>query len=189
MALNPARRAALTDAAIEVLAREGARGLTFRAVDAQARVPGGTASNYFASREDLLHQTAGRIHHRLTPDPAALADLLGAPRDRALVTALMHDVLRRIDQDRAGYLAMLELRLEATRRPELRAALTDTLRADLDANIAFHLGERLPGDRDAVVLLYLGMTGLILDRLTLPDLVDQDGRLVDALVDRLLPPA
>lgn len=58
MRQNLARRAALVDAAIEVLAREGARGLTFRAVDAEARVPNGTASNYFANRDDLLTQAA-----------------------------------------------------------------------------------------------------------------------------------
>ena len=40
---NDQRRATLVDAAIEVLAREGARGLTFRAVDAEAAVPAGTA--------------------------------------------------------------------------------------------------------------------------------------------------
>jgi DNA-binding transcriptional regulator YbjK len=188
MALNPARRAALTDAAIEVLAQEGARGLTFRAVDARAGVPAGTASNYFANRADLLHQTATRIHHRLTPDPAALADLLRAPRDRALVTALLHDLVRRLDQDRSGYLAMLELRLEATRRPDLQTELTTTLRADLEANIAFHLGEHLPGDRETVVLLYLAMTGFVVDRLTLPGLLAGEGEgLVNALVERLVP--
>ncbi|MGW6546237.1 TetR/AcrR family transcriptional regulator [Streptomyces massasporeus] len=51
---NPGRRAALVDAGVEVLAREGARGLTFRAVDAQAGVPVGTASNYFRRRPELL---------------------------------------------------------------------------------------------------------------------------------------
>ncbi len=42
---NPERRRALVDAAIEVLADEGARGLTFRAVDARATVPAGPAAN------------------------------------------------------------------------------------------------------------------------------------------------
>src|SRR3954468_1048517 len=153
MVANPGRRTALVDAGVEVLAREGARGLTFRAVDVQAGVPAGTASNYFAHRDDLLPQTARHVHHRLTPDPTVLADLLRAPRDRALVTALMHDLMRRIADDRAGYLAMLELRLEAPRRPELRAELTGTVRDELEANIAFHLGEGFPGDRRTVVLL------------------------------------
>ncbi|MFE5584325.1 TetR/AcrR family transcriptional regulator [Kitasatospora sp. NPDC056531] len=189
MAQNPARRTALADAAIEVLAREGARGLTFRAVDVQAGVPNGTASNYFANRDQLLHQTAGHIHQRLTPDPAILAELLRAPRDRALVTALMHDLIRRISADRAGYLAMLEMRLEATRRPELRAQLTGTIRDELEANIAYHLDEGLPGGRETVVVLYLAMTGLILEHLTLPEVLGADGlpALIDTIVERIVP--
>ncbi|WP_395293361.1 TetR/AcrR family transcriptional regulator [Kitasatospora hibisci] len=191
MAQNPARRAALTDAAIDVLAREGARGLTFRAVDVQAGVPTGTASNYFANRDDLLDHTARQIHRRLVPDPAVIAELLRAPRDRALVAALMHDLMRRITADRAGYLAMLELRLESTRRPGLRAALTGTIREELEANIAYHLREGLPGDRGTVVALYLAMTGLILEHLTLPEVLGTDGlgALIDSLVERIVPAA
>ncbi|MFD9592794.1 TetR/AcrR family transcriptional regulator [Kitasatospora sp. NPDC059973] len=191
MVQNPARRTALTDAAIDVLAREGARGLTFRAVDVQAGVPAGTASNYFANRDDLLHQTARHIHHRLIPDPAVIAELLRAPRDRALVTALMHDLLGRITAERAGYLALLELRLEATRRPDLRAELTGTIREQLEANIAYHVGEGLPGDRETVVVLYLAMTGLLVEHLTLPEVLGVDGlaALVGTMVERIVPSA
>ncbi len=189
MVQNPARRTALTDAAIDVLADQGARGLTFRAVDVRAGVPTGTASNYFASRDDLLDQTARHIHHRLTPDPVVLGGLLRAPRDRALVTALLHDLVRRIDADRSGYLAMLELRLEATRRPELRAQLTAAVREQLEANVAYHLGEGLPGDRETVVVLYLAMTGLLVEHLTLPDVLGADTlpALVDTLAARIVP--
>ncbi|MEV5327569.1 TetR/AcrR family transcriptional regulator [Nonomuraea fastidiosa] len=73
MRKNPERRRALIDAAVEVLAREGARGLTFRAVDAGAGVPVGTASNYFSSRDDLFTQVGGRIYERLLPDEATIA--------------------------------------------------------------------------------------------------------------------
>ncbi|MFJ9952148.1 TetR/AcrR family transcriptional regulator [Kitasatospora sp. NPDC091207] len=191
MVQNPARRTALVDAAIDVLAREGARGLTFRAVDAQAGVPAGTASNYFANRDALLHQTARHIHHRLTPDPAVIAGLLRAPRDRDLVEALMHDLLGRITTERSGYLALLELRLEATRRPDLRGELTGTIREQLEANIAYHLGEGLPGDRETVVVLYLAMTGLLVEHLTLPEVLGTDGlaALVGTLVERIVPGA
>jgi hypothetical protein len=53
------------------LAREGARGLTFRAVDAEAGVATGTATNYFRTRDDLLNHAALRIHERFGPDPSA----------------------------------------------------------------------------------------------------------------------
>ncbi|CCH35031.1 TetR family transcriptional regulator [Actinosynnema sp. NPDC047251] len=187
MVRNQARRTALVDAAIEVLAREGARGLTFRAVDAEAAVPAGTASNYFANRDDLLRQAGEHLHVRLQPDPDRLAVILRADRDKALVTELMKDILARLAHDRAGYLALLELRLEATRRPELRAALTATITRNLEENVRYHVDLGLPGDRTTVVGLYLAMTGLVVEHLTLPDVLPPDtlDDLITALVDRL----
>ncbi|MFI6446926.1 TetR/AcrR family transcriptional regulator [Kitasatospora sp. NPDC050543] len=189
MVQNPGRRAALVDAAIEVLAREGARGLTFRAVDAEAGVPKGTASNYFAGRDELIRQVSRQIHRRIAPDPAEVEQVLQAPRSRELVIELLSWVNRRVATERTGYLAMLELRLEATRRPELRAELTRTVREVLDADLAFHRDAGLPGDRTGVTLLYLAMTGLMLEQLTLPGVVPQGETeaLVAVLVERMLP--
>ncbi|HEU5028837.1 MAG TPA: TetR family transcriptional regulator [Spirillospora sp.] len=189
MRRNEERRAALVDAAIEVLAREGARGLTFRAVDAEAGVPTGTASNYFANRDDLFTQAGGRIYERLQPDAATMAGGLAGPRDAAKVTALLQDTVGRLAEFRTGYLALLELRLEATRRPELRAVLTERVRQDLDANIAYHLEAGLPGDADTVRLLYLALNWLVVEHLTLPDvLAGHDLKdLVALAVERALP--
>ena len=174
MRRNTERRAALVDAAIEVLAREGARGLTFRAVDAEAGVPVGTASNYFAKRDDLFTQAGGRIYERLQPDAATMAGAAEGPRDLAKVTGLLRDAVGRIADFRTGYLALLELRLEATRRPELRAVLTERVRADVEANIAHHLDSGLPGDAAAVRLLYLALNWLIVEHLTLPDVFSDE---------------
>jgi DNA-binding transcriptional regulator YbjK len=189
MRRNEERRAALVDAAIEVLARDGARGLTFRAVDAEAGVPVGTASNYFAKRDDLFTQAGGRIYERLQPDPATMAGGLQGPRDAAKVTGLLHDAVGRISEFRTGYLALLELRLEATRRPELRTVLTERVRRDLDANIAYHVEAGLPGDADTVRLLYFALNWLIVESLTLPGvLAEHDLKdLVALAVERALP--
>lgn len=119
---NPARRRALTDAAIELLASSGVHGLTHRAVEKQADLPPGTASNYFRNREALLVAAAERIvelHHadtdqaidRATEQPTTLVDLW----TRSLLTAAT--TLR----DR--YLAIFELQMEAARRPVLASAL------------------------------------------------------------------
>ncbi|KUN27417.1 TetR family transcriptional regulator [Streptomyces antibioticus] len=172
MAVNPQRRAALVDAGVEVLAREGARGLTFRAVDAEAGVPVGTASNYFTGRDDLLRQIDARLHARLAPDPEVLAGLLARPKDRALVTAFMHDLIARATADRTGHLALLEMRLEATRRPELRESYTKSVRGDLEQGMEFHRDAGLPGGDETIVVLYLAMLGLILEHLTLPGVLD-----------------
>ncbi|NUR41478.1 MAG: TetR family transcriptional regulator [Streptomyces sp.] len=172
MAGNPERRAALVDAGVAVLAREGARGLTFRAVDAEAGVPVGTASNYFTGRDELLRQIDARLHVRLAPDPEVLAGLLARPKDRALVTAFMHDLMSRATADRTGYLALLEMRLEATRRPDLRQSYTRSVRADLEQGMEFHRTAGLPGGDETVTVLYLAMLGLLLEHLTLPGVLE-----------------
>ncbi|KOV61442.1 TetR/AcrR family transcriptional regulator [Streptomyces sp. MMG1121] len=186
---NDQRRAVLVDAAIEVLAREGARGLTFRAVDAEAAVPTGTASNYFTGRDDLLTQAGARVYERLQPDEATIARQRTAGRDRETYAELMRELVGRIASFRTGYLALLELRLEATRRPGLRAVLTERVRTDLAANLAYHESSGLPGDATAVKLLYLALNWLIVEQLTLPDVLTEAERdeLVTAAVERLVP--
>ncbi|MEV0826999.1 TetR/AcrR family transcriptional regulator [Nonomuraea rubra] len=188
MRKNPERRQALIDAAIEVLAREGARGLTFRAVDTEAAVPPGTASNYFANRDDLFTQIGGRIYERLLPDEATMTRSREGVQDEARYAELMHELVDRISAFNSGYLALLELRLESTRRPELRAVLTKRIREDIDANIGYHAASGLPGDSTSVVLLYLTLNWLIVERLTLPDIFTEQEvhDLVDAAVRRSL---
>ena len=80
MVSNPQRRDLLADAGLLVLARAGARGLTHRAVDQEAGVPVGTASNYFRTRDALFGGLAERIFARMAPSPGDLTRLkkLGA---------------------------------------------------------------------------------------------------------------
>ncbi|MFC8511150.1 TetR/AcrR family transcriptional regulator [Streptomyces sp. NPDC057411] len=185
---NPERRAALVDAAIEVLARDGARGLTFRAVDTEAAVPPGTASNYFANRDDLLTQAGARVYERLQPDAETIERQRTASPDLATYTQLMRELVGRVSSFRTGYLALLELRLEATRRPALRQVLTERIRADVEANVAYHEASGLPGDATAVKLLILAFNWLIVEQLTLPDVFSEEERdaLIAAAVDRIV---
>lgn len=189
MRQNPARRTSLLDAAIDVLAREGSRGLTLRAVDAQAGVPVGTSSNYFRNRDELLLQIMRRVNERIAPDPEQVADVMRAEPSTDLVALLLHQVHERMDADRAGYLAQLELRLEGTRRPGLGRELAKDRAELLAESVAFHLDAQLPGDRTDVVLLYLAMSGMILDDLTVPELLAPyaGDDLIGELVRRLLP--
>jgi DNA-binding transcriptional regulator YbjK len=185
---NPERRHALLDAALEVLADDGARGLTFRAVDKEAGVPAGTASNYFANRDDLLTQAGGRFYERVQPSAPTMAKLAEGPKNKANIIELMQETVGRIEAFRTGYLALLELRLEATRRPELRAVLTERVRADIEFNVRNHLDAGLPGDERSVLLLYLALNWLIVDRLTLPEVFseEQSRALIEAAVDRVI---
>ncbi|MEU1023568.1 TetR/AcrR family transcriptional regulator, partial [Streptomyces sp. NPDC005904] len=150
--------------------------------------PAGTASNYFANRDDLLTQAGARVYERLRPGAEEIERQRTAKRDKETYAALMREVVGRVSGFRTGYLALLELRLESVRRPGLRAVLTERVRADLDANLAYHEASGLPGDATAVRLLYLAFNWLILEQLTLPGVLTEAEReaLVAAAVERIV---
>lgn len=58
------RRAALVDAAIDVIATQGIRALTHRALDTALELPGGSASYYFRTKRALIEAIADRITTR-----------------------------------------------------------------------------------------------------------------------------
>ncbi|SHL21603.1 transcriptional regulator, TetR family [Pseudonocardia thermophila] len=190
MARNDERRAALADAALRVLAREGTRGLTHRAVDAEAGVPTGTASNYFRNRPALIAAVADRITVRLSPEQATLDELSARPPSRELFAAYLRDIVRRLTLHRDLALALFELRLEAGRRAEIAEVIGRWLRAGFEADVAFNEQAGLPGGRAEIALFHYALDGLLLDRLTTsidPDTSTDD--VMQALVDGLLPDA
>lgn len=163
----------------------GARGLTFRAVDTRAKVPIGTASNYFADRDDLLTQVGVRTYERFMPERAEWDDLFTGPRDRAKLAEAMRATVTRLVAEPDVYLATLELQLEATRRPELRRRLTARVRADLEANFTSHEEAAMPGGRDTVLVLHLALNRLVGQHLTLPGVLAPEGDL-EELVTRVV---
>ncbi|WP_410594527.1 TetR/AcrR family transcriptional regulator [Amycolatopsis sp. lyj-23] len=103
----------IADAAIEVIAAEGMRGLTHRAVDRAAGLPVGSTSYYARTRAALLELTIARIVALDQPSPrpsATLAEFVAGYAFEAITSG------------RTRMLARYEFALEATRRPELRAA-------------------------------------------------------------------
>jgi len=188
MAKNDARRGTLADAGITVLAREGSRGLTHRAIDAEAGVPLGTTSNYFRSRELLIAGLIERIGIRLSPTPEDLAARGSAPPTRELFADYVRDIVRRLTTHRDVTLALFELRLEVARRPELAPAFHKWQSAAFDQDVAFNEAAGLPGGRREIALFHYAIEGLVFDRLTSPlDPQTDTDDIVRALVDGLLP--
>jgi DNA-binding transcriptional regulator YbjK len=183
MARNQERRSALADAGIRVLAEEGARGLTHRAVDAAAGTPRGTASNYFPTRDDLVSALVDRIGERLTPDAEAVSATIARSPDTALFAAYLRDVVRRLSADPHVSLALFELRLEATRRPAVAQALGAWRQRAFEDDVAFNADSGLPGGRTEIALFHFAIDGMMLDRLTVP--LDS-GLSVDAAIDELV---
>ncbi|MDW4571544.1 TetR family transcriptional regulator [Microbacterium sp. M3] len=187
MARNEDRRRLLADAGIAVLAAEGMRGLTHRAVDARAAVPTGTASNYFRTRDALVGALVERIGERLAPDPAVHAQWRDRAPDPALFADYTRDIVRRLTSEREVTLALFTLRLEAARSPGIAAALGDWMRTGFAADVAFNRDAGLPGGAFEIALFHYAIEGLILDRLTVS--IDPDtstDEIVEAFVAGLL---
>lgn len=150
-------------------------------------MPTGTASNYFASRDEIIDAILRRIGERLQPDPDVHSVLAKREPSVDLFAAYLRDIVHRLTADRDAAVALFELRLEATRRPHVAEALTKWRRDGLRADVEFNTRMGLPGDRSDITLFHYALDGLILDRLTDP--IDEDAdpdRAVDVLVERIL---
>lgn len=188
MVRNDERRQVLADAGLAVLANQGTRGLTHRAVDREADVPTGTTSNYFRSRDALMAGLVERIGERLTPDPDVLAALSTREPSRELFADYVRDIVRRLTENREVTVALFELRLESTRNPDVAAMMSDWGRTGFEADVAFNTAAGLPGGAREIALFHYALDGLLLDRLTTPLMPDTTtDEIVDALVAGLLP--
>jgi DNA-binding transcriptional regulator YbjK len=159
------RRTEILDGALGVLAEQGMRGLTHRAVDAAAGLPQGSTSYYFRSRSALV---AGCVARLLDLDlRVELPAVAGAPPDvDAVAGALAAVGVAMAVGQRHRTLARYELTLAAVRDPELRAELVrggDTIRR-LGAATLGALGAEDPAaaaDELAAVLDGLVFTALV----------------------------
>ncbi|BCJ63605.1 TetR/AcrR family transcriptional regulator [Polymorphospora rubra] len=119
----PSRQDQLLDAAISVLGTGGPRNLTHRAVDAQAGLPAGSASNHFRTREALLAGIVTRLVELDRVDWQGLAATV-RPRDVDELAGALADFVRyATGPGRHRTLARYALSLEAAVRPALQAEL------------------------------------------------------------------
>jgi DNA-binding transcriptional regulator YbjK len=123
--LSP-RRLQLMTAATRVVAEQGLRGLTHRAVDREAGLSEGSCSAYYRTRRALQEGLARYVASTAAGDVAALTEELRScgPDDDRKVELTSRLFLRWL-QERDVLLARLELELAAARDPDLAAVLTD----------------------------------------------------------------
>jgi DNA-binding transcriptional regulator YbjK len=130
------RRTAIADAAITVVARNGLRGLTHRAVDAVAGLPSGSTSYYLRTRRALVGACFDRMVERDLTEP------LGADEGSGdLAELLARFVTAQVRHRRDVLVARYELSLEAARHADLREQLTragERVRAGLAVVLSAH---------------------------------------------------
>ena len=117
------RRRELCDAAIQLLADHGAKGMSHLKVDRKAGVPDGTTSFYFRTRSALLRAVAERVAEldlaslQSVADSAAIAP--GASASPLAKLVILSAEEPQLTQTKARY----ELTMEATRDPAVAATL------------------------------------------------------------------
>ena len=118
-ASGQARRAALLDAAVEVIAQHGVAGATHRSVAARAGMPTSTTSYFFSSLDQLvaaaLHVVGERIVQRVDAVTAYVADAELGPQEA--IDRFVDAVLSEPESDTV---AQFEIYLECRRRPQLQ---------------------------------------------------------------------
>jgi DNA-binding transcriptional regulator YbjK len=119
------RRRDLCDAAIELLAQDGARGLTHLRVDRRAGVADGSTSFYFHTRADLLRAVTKRgVSQDVADFGAAMAAAKAADEDQkeTLLSRLAEQAMRTaVEPERSRARARFELMMMSQRDPELAA--------------------------------------------------------------------
>jgi DNA-binding transcriptional regulator YbjK len=174
-----ARRLALIEAALQIVAEVGADSVTHRRVAEAAGLPLASTTYWFDSKEDLL---TAALQHAAEQDIARLEafalSLEGStdPVDRA-VAAIVEPVDVRGPGSRTSLLASYTLLLEAARRPALRDLTQNWTTAYLDllAPMLEAAGSRVP--RADAELLLAAADGLLMEQLAIGDPSDPSARL------------
>jgi DNA-binding transcriptional regulator YbjK len=182
-----AKRELAAGAALAVLAEQGSRGLTHRAVDQEADLPLGSTSNYFRTRSALLEAALAR-HIELDLPPAELVEQIGESKlDREQARNLILAALSRVidPEARPMVAARYELMLESTRRPELRRRYQEARERITDLTEMVLRASGCEESRPHAVQLVALMDGIALDQLMDSEsTMDHEG--IEAALDRFL---
>ena len=178
-----ARRQAILRATVAVVAEHGTDGVTHRAVAAEAGVPLSATTYWFASRDELLEESF-RFAAREEIDRLEQLVLDLAPRELTLrewAAALAAMLTHELEAEPQRHIALLELGLEAARRPGLRPEVERMQAAQL--RLA-ELGARAVGSDDPAAdapILVAALFGFVFERLVMPS----EKRLLEAPLVRL----
>ncbi|MBM7785737.1 TetR/AcrR family transcriptional regulator [Tenggerimyces flavus] len=158
---KPSRADTLADAAIDVLADEGLRGLTHRAVEQRAGLPNGSTTYYFKTRSALVRGVLARLLE-LDRQEFQTFGLAGLPPSRATLVDAATKLLRHLSTTaRNRQIARFQLYLDGDPDDERKAMLDAATQAIEASSIAML---KLLGSKNA----------------------RRDGKLLQALLDGLL---
>jgi DNA-binding transcriptional regulator YbjK len=159
------RRAAIIDAAVQIIATRGLGAVTHRAVAREAKVPLAATTYYFASKEEILREALESLAEAEVERLGKLAEELGALGSReaagaALAKALMPDP----EQAPRAWLAQFEIYLESARNPALRPAVEARRQAFVRLAESALRAAGAPEPEKRAELGVAGLNGILFDR-------------------------
>jgi DNA-binding transcriptional regulator YbjK len=165
------RRTSLADAAITVLAEEGMRGLTHRAVDREASVPPGTTSAYFRTRQALLTALVTRLVELDQDELETTGRAMPIPRDASELTDSIVQFTRQrlTGPGRRRTLARYACTIESVRHPELREILVPRDNSGHAAVRLFLAAHGVPEPAARAIPFLACVDGLVFARLVAGD--------------------
>jgi DNA-binding transcriptional regulator YbjK len=182
-----ARREALLEAVLRIVAEVGADAVTHRRVAEEAQLPLASTTYWFESKEHLLTAALELAAERDTARLLALAATLSSDDDPidAAVGAIVEPCGDEPQSSRGSLMATYALLLEAARRPALRdiARRWTDVYLDTLGSLMERAGSRRP--REDAELLLGAADGLLIEQLATgssTDLTPRLRRLVAALV-------
>jgi DNA-binding transcriptional regulator YbjK len=166
--MSTERLSAIADAGLRLIAREGLRGLTHRAVDVEVGLPAGSTSYYFRKRDDLVTACVRRLVEIDLLEIAATG-IAGRVMTADQLADMGADLMWHwITVDAHRHLARYELLLHSRRRPELAAELVDAgdrLRVAIAAMLD---AQNCARPASTAVWFVSCIDGVVLDQLTGP---------------------
>ncbi|UVI37399.1 TetR/AcrR family transcriptional regulator [Brevibacterium spongiae] len=130
------RKDVVTDSAIAVVAEQGVRGLTHRAVDALAELPVGSTSNVYRTRDALITGIMERIGYLNTQQLERIPELVRA-QDADPIEIAIDFCMNWLTTDRNRFYTMMMLSLDPALPPEAVVAKEKNLRAIQDFIMRF----------------------------------------------------
>ncbi|MBB4854437.1 DNA-binding transcriptional regulator YbjK [Mycobacteroides chelonae] len=167
-ARGAARRAGLLDAAIHLMAREGARAVTHRAVAAEAGTTHGNVWYWFGSLDQLLDEALKPLATRQIDEVRTLFTELPDAKIPVRIDRLARYVTDTLTDDRDSAIARYGFFLEVARHPTLRTRL-DQWGTTQRAAFAQELRGAGVADPEADAAdLLTAVNGLVLEQVALP---------------------
>jgi TetR/AcrR family transcriptional regulator, regulator of biofilm formation and stress response len=159
-----ARRGAIIDAAVKIIATRGLNAVTHRAVAREAKVPLAATTYYFASKDEILREALESLSSAEVERLNRLAEEIDKLKPEQTGVALASALIGDSEDGRRGWLAQFEIYLEAARQPALRPAIEQRRAAFVALAEVTLRRAGAPDPEKRAEIAVAGINGILLDR-------------------------